>query len=770
MKQARVVAIALVLACNSPPMISVDGGEDASSPAVDAYAADVGVDAGPAPTPHAAAAPLVSWVDPRIGTGGVGYNDLGSASIAPQWPFGMARPGPDTSDASGMAAAYLHCSGYHEGDAYVTAFSETRMHGTGANDYGIVAFMPAIGATTARTMPNGLTAHFDAATEHVALGSYDVTLDSPSFAGGTIRVELTASQRVGFHRITFPSSLEAAIFVDLAHAQTDVTVTAATGTIDATAREISGTITTTGGYSGGMTMYFVMRFDTPFATSGTWEPGALHAGGTMRTGPSGGLYVTFAPGSVVRGAVGLSYVDLTGARANLDAESRALDFDAAKAALVAEWERNLGVLALEGRSDDDFRLTYTALYHAQLMPTLLTDVDHRYRGIDRQIATATGFTYYSDFSLWDTYRNLHSLIALIDPPTQLDFVRSLMAMADALGHYPRWACSTADSGGMIGDPAAVVIADSWARGIHGFDLMHAYQRFLPEADGTDRFRSGIHSYMTLGYVSAEEAGPEAGMTMEYAIADAAIASMAHALGNTADEARFTARSHNYQHVYDPSARYFVGRRADGTFKTVNPDLWNDSYAEGDARQYLFLAPQDMDGLATTLGGREVALTRLRDLFARSVHERHTPLPPSYYWQGNEPDIHVPYLFAAWGSPNEAALWSRWALRAFYKLGPSGLPGNDDSGTMSAWLVFTELGFYPIAGTDQYLFGSPLFTRATLHLPGGDLVIDAPSAWQPRPYVTALTLNGAAIPRDRIAHAAITHGATLHFDQSDVPAP
>jgi predicted alpha-1,2-mannosidase len=768
MARTRVAIVLLLAACSTP---ATDAGLDASSPdapAVDAPRNDAGTDAGPPSTPHAAAAPLVQWVDPQLGTGGVGYNDLGSASVAPQWPFGMARPGPDTADMTGMAPGYLHCSGYHAGDDYVTAFSETRMHGTGANDYGIVSFMPSIGATTAQTMPNGLLTHFDEAMEHVAVGSYDVTLD------GAIRVELTASQHVGFHRITFPTAsgaaLEAALFVDLAHAEPGVTVTSASATIDPVVREMSGTITTSGGYSGGMTMYFVTRFDTAFATSGTWEPGALHMGMTTRSGTSGGLYVTFAPGSVVRSATGLSYVDLTGARANLDAESNNLDFDAAHTALVAEWERRLGVLALEGRSDDDFRLTYTALYHAQLMPTLLTDVDHRYRGLDRQIATASGFTYYSDFSLWDTYRTLHSLIALIDPPTQLDFVRSLMAMADAIGHYPRWPLATADSGGMIGDPAAVVLADSWARGVRGFDLMHAYTSFQAEANGTDPFRGGIQNYITLGYVASEDGGTSAARTMEYAIADAALASMAHALGNTADETRFTMRSRDYQHVFDPHQGYFVARHADGTFVTVSPGIWSDSYAEGDSWQYLWLAPQDMDGLATTLGGRDVALMRLRDLFARSQRERHTPLPPIYYWQGNEPDIHVPYLFAAWGSPNEAAVWSRWALRAFYSLGPAGLPGNDDSGTMSAWLVFTELGFYPICGTDQYLFGSPLFTHATLHLPGGDLVIDAPNAWDPHPYVTALTLNGATIPRDRIAHDTIAHGGMLHFDQSDVPGP
>lgn len=774
MKRASLALLGLLAACSTPATEPMDAGADGASVRVDAWMPDAGHDVGPAPSPHPAATPLVQWVDPMIGTGGQGYNDIGSAHPGPQWPFGMIRPGVDTCVATGIANGYLHTAGYHAGDGFVSGISHTRMHGTGVNDYGVVALMPVIGATVARTMPNGLVTPMVAGTEHAAPGRYEVALGSDAASG--IGVELTASARVGFHRITFPASGEAAIFVDLAHTQEGVTIADASATLDVAAHEISGSVHFVGGYSdrfGGVTMYFVMRFDQAFDTHGSFEPGALHTGETTRTGTNGGLYVTFAPHAVVRAAVAVSFVDGAGARANLDAEDRGLDFDAARTAAVAEWERRLGVLELEGRSDTDFRLTYTALYHSLLMPTLATDVDHRYRGVDQQVATATDFTYYTDFSLWDTYRTLHSLISLIEPDTQLDFVRSMMAMAEVHGHYPRWPLGTGETDGMLGDPAAVVVYDSWARGVRGFDLMHAYEMFVPAADGTIPGRGGVESYTTLGYVSQEQGS--AAMTMEYAIADDAIANMALQLGFTSAEVHFHARALNYQHTYDPTARdphgfsgFFVGRRADGTFLTVNPDRWDDSYAEGDARQYLWLAPHDTEGLATTLGGRDVALTRLRDLFERSARERHTPAPPVYYWQGNEPDIHVPYLFAAWGAPDEAAIWSRWALRAFYAEGPAGLPGNDDSGTMSAWLVFTELGFYPLAGSDQYLFGSPLFTRATLHLPGGDLVIDAPNAWDPYPVLTGITLDGAAVSRERITHGQITHGATLHFDAPALP--
>jgi predicted alpha-1,2-mannosidase len=763
------LGLGLLAACSTPVAESdggTDGGADARIAPVDAWAPDTGVDAGP-PTPvHTATAPLVQWVDTMIGTGGAGYNDVGAAHPGPQWPFGMIRPGADSCGADGRASTYLHTAGYHAGETHISGFSHTRMHGTGINDYGIVALMPVIGATTAHTMEDGLIAPMVPGTEHASPGRYEVSLGD---AASAIGVELTASARVGFHRITFPASGEPAIFVDLGHAQPGVAIVTASGSLDTSAHEISGTIHFSGGYSdrfGGVTMYFVMRFDQAFVTSGTWESGALHAGETSRDAITGGLYVTFAPGAVVRAAVAVSFVDLAGARANLDAEDRGLDFDAARTAAVAEWERRLGILELEGRSETDFRLAYTALYHSLLMPTLATDVDHRYRGIDQQIGTVTDYTYYTDFSMWDTYRTFHTLITLIDPALENDFVRSMMAMAEALGRYPRWPLGTGETDGMLGDPAAVIVWDSWVRGVRDFDLMHAYEMFVPAADGTIPGRGGVHSYTTLGYVADEEG--TAAMTMEYAIADDSIARMAHELGLTADEARFHDRALSYQRTYDAVQGYFVNRRADGTFVTVNPDSWHDSYAEGDARQYLWLAPHDPEGLAETLGGTETALARLRDLFEHSLTERHTPLPPVYYWQGNEPDIHAPYLFSAWGAPDEAALWSRWALRAFYGEGPNGLPGNDDGGTMSAWLIFTELGFYPLAGSDQFLFGSPLFTRATLHLPGGDLVIDAPDAWDPWPFVTGLTLDGTSIPRDRIAHDRLVHGATLHFDQAAEP--
>lgn len=769
---APLTLLGLLAACSTPTAETPDAGDDAATP-VDAWMMmpDTGVDAGPPPAPHAAATPLAQWVDPRIGTGGFGFNDLGNAHPGPQWPFGMIRPGADTCDSTGAAAGFLHTAGYHYGDTHISGFSHLRMHGTGINDYGVVALMPVVGATVERTMPTGLLAPFDRASEHAAPGHYEVTLGTD--AASAIGVELTASPRVGFHRITFPASGEPAVFVDLAHTQMGVVIVDAAATLDDAAHEIAGQMHFSGGYSrrfGGVTMYFVMRFDQAFVAHGAWEPGALHAGDTTRTAITGGLYVTFAPGAVVRAAVGVSFVDLAGARANLDAEDHGLDFDAAKADAIAEWERRLGVMELEGRSDTDMRLAYTALYHSLLMPTLAMDVDRRYRGVDQNVATASDFTYYTDLSLWDTYRTLHSLVTLLEPDTQLDFVRSMMAMAEVYGHYPRWPLGTGETDGMLGDPAAVVVWDSWARGIHGFDLAHAYEMFVPAADGTIPGRGGVTSYTTLGYVSQEDGDSAAAMTMEYAIADDAIAHMAGELGMSADQARFAGRALNYQHTYDPSSGFFVSRHADGTFVTVNPMRWDDSYAEGDAYQYLWLAPHDPDGLAETLGGRDMALTRLRDFFQRSERERRGAGPPVYYWQGNEPDIHVPYLFAAWGAPDEAEVWSRWALRAFYDGSPTGLPGNDDSGTMSAWLLFTTLGFYPLAGSDQYLVGSPLFTHAVLHLPGGDLVIEAPAAWDPYPYVTSLTLDGATIGRERLAHGDITHGATLHFEQSDRPAP
>lgn len=755
----------------------VDAGEHEDAP-LDARA----FDAAPPPEARPAVAPYSAYVDPFIGTGGIAFRDIGSTHPGPQMPFGMVRPGPDTGDANGNAAGFYHCSGYAFRDEYVRAFSHSRMPGIGINDFGGVAFMPTLGFSAATANARGLLSHMDKTREQASVSRYRTVLDDPRFGGEEIEVETTATLRVGLHRITMPRASDASIVFDLAHAHPGVEVREGLIRVLPEAREIEGSVLVAGGYSdrfGGVRFHFVARFSEDFASYGTWSPadamgigGVLDEGGVMRAASDGGAFVRFDVGTEnqVSVAVALSQIDIAHARMNLDEEAADIDFERAQASLATAWETLLSQVEIEGRSEDDFRIFYTALFHAFLMPTLATDVDGRYRGIDGEVHLAEDFTYYSDFSLWDTYRTMHTLITLLAPETQSDFNRSLLAMGEQRGTFPRWPLGTGESGGMVGDPAVIVLADSLLRGVDDFDVRRAYEIALRSADAdAPGARGGMEPYLRLGYVSAEDGGASAGRTMEFAYADHAVGVLAGALGESAAEARFQARARNYQNVYDPSQGFFVARREDGTFEPTNPTQWNDAYSEGNAWQYLWLAPQDPEGLAMTLGGRITALSRLTTFFQNSLPEtRRGVAPPTWYWQGNEPDIHAPYLFAIWGDQAGTSRAVSWARRLNFELGPAGLPGNDDSGTMSAWYVFSALGFFPIAGTDHFIVGSPLFTRATLHLDGGELILDAPAASDVAIHPTRVTLDGAALTDAVLHHAALADGATIRFEMAPAP--
>ena len=749
--------------CGDDGASSTDAG-----PSADA-GADARADAGPPPPSRPAEAPLVQWVDPFIGTGGLGFG-VGSAFPGPQRPFGMVRPGPDTTAPDG-APGFNHCAGYWYDDPLIRGFSHTRMHGTGIADYGAVGIMPTVGMTADKTSHLGYRSAFSHDTEEASPGYYAVTLDDPN-----VRVELTAADYTAFHRYTFDASAgtDATVLIDAGYFMADLDIVDGAVTVDPTTREIHGFSHFTGGYSGrfgGMPVHFVARFSRDFAAHGVWKAGTLFAGETMRTGNDSGAWVTFDAGAdpVVEVAVAVSFIDVAHARANLDAEI-APGFDGTRTATVAAWEEALARAEIEGRSERDFRIFYTALYHALLMPTLASESDGSYRGLDGEVHVADGFRYYTDFSLWDTYRTQHPLLVLLYPEYQTDMLRSLVAMANDGGYMPRWPLGIGYTGGMVGDSANVVFGDSVLKGVTDFDQRAAYdamrrQAMEPSPDGAPYGgRSGIADYMALGYVPIEAGGSSASHTLEFAYDDYALAALAEALGETADAAMFRERAGNWRNLWEPEQQFLLGRHRDGTFPAdVDPFVWTDFYAEGTAWQYVWFVPHDLEGLAEVMGGRDAFLGRLGMFFEQSERRPYMPFSPgTWYWHGNEPDLHAPWIFAALDDWDGAARWVRWAAELHYGDGPDGLPGNDDAGTMSAWYVFAALGVFPIAGTDVYLLASPIFTRATLHLPAGDFTIDAPDASERAIYVESATLNGAPLDRPRLVHADLA-GATLSLD-------
>lgn len=745
------------------------GGDDAPGGPLDAGPLDAGpVDAGPPPPARSADAPRLQWVDPFIGTGGLGFNDIGSTYPGPAMPFGMIHPGPDTMTESG-ALLFLHCSGYAYDDRYIRAFSHTRMNGVGITDYGVVALMPTVGMSAERTTPLGHRSSYAKESETASPGYYAVTLDE-----GDIRVELTSGLRAALHRYTYQPGADATVLFDASHALPEVDVTDATVRVLPDARELEGHVHFSGGYSGrfgGVRVYFVVRFDRDFAGHGVWQAGALHEGETERSGADVGAWARFdtASSSEVRVAVGISFLDVARARMNLDAEAADFDFDRMRADAEEAWETELSRVEIEGRSERDFRIFYTALYHALLMPTLATEADGRYRGLDGEEHVADGFTYYTDLSLWDTYRTLHPWVTLTMPERARDFAITLIHMAEQHGAYPRWPLGTGETGGMLGDPAVIVLADTWQRGVRDFDVERAYQLGRVSADGDPPGgigRSSMEPYLRLGWVSIESGGASASKTMEFAYADHALSILAAAAGDDEGAARYRARGRNYQNLWDPERELFLGRHEDGRFAEDGaPDRWHGYYAEGNAWQYLWLAPHDVDGLAATLGGRDRTLERLRFFFEQSEMERRGVTPPRWYWHGNEPDIHAPFLFAALGEHHDTSRWAAWVRRVSYGDTPTGLPGNDDGGTMSAWYLFASLGFFPLAGDDDYVLSTPLWTRAVVHLPGGDLVIEAPEASEAAVHAREVRWNGELIDPVRIEHRTIAGGGTLRFEMS-----
>lgn len=762
MRPSYLLALALLLAACSEP--APTAGPDASAGAPDVAPADAPADAPPPPDPVRAAAPFVRYVDPRIGTGGLGYG-TGSAFPGPQRAFGLARPGPDTSNERGDAPVFNHCAGYSYFDTHVGAFSQLHMHGTGIVDYGALGFMPTVGMSAAKIEANGRLERFRHERETVEAGYYRVAFD-----GSETVAEVTATDHVALYRVTFAPGADGHLVFDVGHTLSDVRVTDGEVEVDPAAGEVRGRVRFAGGYSErfeGVDAYWVARTSRPLARAGTWAGGALRPGVLAQTGAAVGAYVPVdtAAGAAVTVAIGLSFTDLAHARANLAAEAADLDFDRARRESTAHWESLLSRVRAEARGEPALRQLYTAVYHTLLMPTLGSDVDGTYRGVDKRVRRAEGFRYYTDLSLWDTFRTEHPWLTMVYPEYQRDFVRSIMAMGDVLGFYPRWPLGTGESGGMLGDCGALMVADTWLRGLRDYDAARAWEIARRGAFATPSRREALEEYLALGYVPIEGRGWSASATLEYAYADGALSRMARGLGHDADADALARRATSYRNLYDPAQRFLVGRNRAGAFVRMSrPEAWQDFYSEGNAWQYLWYAPHDLDGLAALLGGRAELLSRLDDMFERSMEARRTPFPESYYWHGNEPDIHAPWIPSAFDDFAAASRYVDWVRRTRYTAGPDGIPGNDDAGTLSAWYVFAALGVFPIAGTDDWLLAAPSVTDAEVTLAGGrTLRVTAPAAGTGATAARSIRWGAETLAHPRMTQAQVAAGGTLAFD-------
>jgi len=737
-----------------------------------------------APRPDDAAAPdagprYTALVDPLIGTAGPSKNiNCFPGAIL---PWGMVSASPDTMPSSGTPATGNHAAGYLSEDDLILGFSHTRLQGTSTPDLGSVLLVPAVGDPVSLITEAGYRSPYDRASEQAEPGYYAVTLQRPD-----VRAELTATRRGAHHRYTFlsaPADGVGQVVLDLGHALLNVPVL--DGELHVDGAVIEGFAVPSGRFSGpsqgGLRTYFSIRFDPPPIAVVTWRDSVVD-GTTSRSGRKIGAVVSFAvaAGAEVHARVGISYVDVAGARGNREAELAQLDFEATRRAASDAWQRELESVSFEGGSDAQRTIMATALYHSFVVPTLVTDVDGRYRGYDNAIHTAS-FDYHTNFSMWDTYRTVHPLLALVRRDQQRNLTRSLIQMAREGGYYPRWSMGHGYPNITAGSPADIVVAESYLRGVDGFDAGEALDLMLKEIDDPPPAghphsgREGLASYLANGYVPVGTQVPGVGArvvvrTLEYNIADGAIANLARALGRDADAARASAWASSYATLWDPSTAVFRGKNPDGSWYAPF-DAFNDSgdlYYGANALQYAWLVPHDMLGLVALHGSPEVMAQRLSEFFEQAAIAFAAGQRSRYYTHENEPDLHAMYLFLAAGRPDLTQRWVEWASTLFYSTARDGLPGNEDAGTLSAWYVLSAIGLYPVTSTDIWLIGRPQFPRVTLSVAGGALVIEAPDAGPDRPYVQSVTFDGAPLEHPWIRHAALAAGGVLHFEMSNQP--
>ncbi len=738
-----------------------------------------------------AAAPVLAQssydaVDPFIGTGGEGHVFPGAVA-----PFGMVQVSPDTDTRCRLRECYGHAAGYRYDDPTIQGFSQTHFSGAGHSDLGDVLMMPVAGDAVPLepgdpAQPgSGYRSRFSHRQEVARPGYYAVTL-----ADGGIRAELTAGTRVGVHRYRFPGGKAAHVVLDLRSSLYDYD-----GKIlwSSVRLRPDGTITgmrETRGWAPARKLFFAIRPDAALTGhaflnreaaipyKGFQGPGRGAADVAQLAGRA--LVARLDFGTLDRPLelkVAISSVDEDAAIANLASESGG--FDAVHTRTRAAWDAALSVLQVDAPPPMR-QMVMTALYHTLLAPSVFSDADGRYRGPDDAVHHADGFTFHSTFSLWDTFRAQHPLLLLTQPASRnTDFIRSLLASRreSPFGILPVWQFHGRETWTMIGYHAVPVIADAYLKGIRGFDADDALDAMVASASYGPY--GGLAEYMKRGYVPIDRELEAASKTVEYAFDDWTIARMARAIGRDAIARDFDRRAGNWRNSFDAKTGFLRARKADGSFRTpFDPTAINygSDYTEGNAWQYSWFVPHDQAAMFRLLGGDRAAVAKLDRMFDFDnssldySHAEDIAGLIGQYIHGNEPSHHVAYLYSFAGQPWRTQERLKQIVDSQYDATPAGLSGNDDLGQMSAWLVFTALGFYPVApGSDQYVIGRPFVDRATLTLPNGALLrIVADRLSDSNRYVGGVTLNGRPLDRSYLRHAEVMAGGELRFAMQAQP--
>jgi predicted alpha-1,2-mannosidase len=731
---------------------------------------------------------LIQYVKPIIGTEKMGHTYPGATV-----PFGAVQLSPETDTISYEingkynGDVYKYCAGYKYEDKTIVGFSHTHLSGTGHSDLGDFLIMPTQGKLqlnpgTATNPKSGYRSTYSHANEVAEAGYYKVKLNDDN-----ILAEMTATTRVGMHQYTFPKSDESHIILDLMagiynYDEKDVWTFV---------RVVNDTLITgyrqTNGWARTRTVYFAMSFSKPFtqygqknyddkqAYRGFWRKFDQTKNFPEIAGKKIRMYFDFKTEEAekIKIKFALSSVSQENALENMQAEIKGWDFEKVKAQAQNSWNKELNKIAITAPDDTKVNF-YTAMYHTFINPTVYTDVNGEYKGLDQGVHKANSFTNYSTFSLWDTYRALHPFFNIIQPSRNNDMVKSMMAHYDqsALHMLPIWSHYSNDNWCMSGYHSVSVIADAIIKGVFNGDENQALEACITTAN--QRNYEGIGYYMDLGYIPAEKSGVSVSNTLEYAYDDWCIAQIAKKLNKTAVYNEFLKRSENWKNNYNTITGFMQPKMADGTFKKEFDSMSTEGqgFIEGNSWNYSFFAPQDPATLIIKMGGKKTFANRLDKLF--SMH-----LPDSFfqhteditregiiggYVHGNEPAHHVAYLYNWAGQPWKTQAQVRKILDMQYKPTPDGLGGNDDCGQMSAWYIFTSLGFYPVApGSDEYSIGSPLVDNATLTLENGNqFKVNVINQSAQNVYVQKVQLNGKTITDFILKHKAITDGSTLTF--------
>ncbi len=735
---------------------------------------------------------LIDYVDPMIGTGGLGFS-VGCAYPGPARPWGLVKLSPDTANEWGAAPAYHHGGGYHYDDTHIQGFSHLHMHAIGVTDYGSILVMPVDRASpdapilASQTLEPGYQAPFSHEREEASPGYYSVHLDGPD-----VLVELSATRHTGLHRYTFGALDAPTLIIDLGHALDGGTVRGGSIELDPATGKLWGMARIDGGLSAPFSVWFAGELDTLPSTWGSWTGVAGSsssddssivlapdvASATMEVDDSDGApharlgaWVGFPAGTeTVHLRMAISTVDQEGAWNNFDQQATTWSVEEMAEEARAEWAELISALRVWGGSEEDRTKLATSLYHAAQMPTIFSDADGRYTGFDEQIHPGDHL-YHTDYSLWDTYRTTHPLYTLLWPEQHRDMLKSFARMVEQGGNLPRWAAATHDSGTMVGTPAVIVWSEAWQKGLRDWgeeivapvSIAVALGETVPDYGG----RPDVGLLDEYGYYPADVIGRSVAWTQETAISDHALSLAAAGLGYEAEAALLLERGQAWQPLYNPETGWVQGRNTDGSFaELADPAQWDEFYAEGNARQYLWLAPQTPETLIEVLGGPETTLARLIETMegtAADDLERLEAVPNAWYWHGNEPSLHIPWLFGLVGRPDLGRVWVRWVMDQYYGTEADGITGNDDAGTLSAWFVFASMGVYPLAGTDRYLLGLPAFER--LEWGEGEDTFTILSSVDP--------LDGASEVRVRVdgeewaapdlVHGQLRPGGTLSFE-------